>query len=89
MKKITDQTNQNGGVVLCLTNIVLKKHPPKRRTNKMKQDRSTRQINKIITVLDNTEGIGREEFTELKYLLEYCKHLLEQKLESHAVQHDS
>ena len=55
----------------------------------MKQDRSTRQINKIITVLDNTEGIGREEFTELKYLLEYCKHLLEQRLERHTVRHDS
>ena len=61
----------------------------------MKQDRSTRQINKIITVLDNTEGIGREEFTELKHLLEYCKHLLEQRLESHnirlyeEVRHDS
>ena len=55
----------------------------------MKQDSSPRQINKIITVLDNTEGSGREEFTELKHLLNYCKHLLEQRLESHTVRHDS
>ena len=45
----------------------------------MNKNKAKHQIDKIITILDNTEGLGKEEYTELKWLLEYCKHLVEKK----------
>ena len=50
----------------------------------MNKDYEKEKIERIIDILNKTEGLGKEEFGELKYVLKYCQHLLTQKIKSHA-----